>query len=334
MLHIFVLLFSMSASQQISTGLCQSSPKVVASLTSPSVLEEQFPSQNGAQLLGLHFAWRQTSDYAPDLQRTQGVSATASSSLPDLSYQNTCHFIFNAEVTLEYKILFLDILKNLTTYTHLIPKFVRIGSLWRIKFLSDRAPLQRVISWNIFPIQGQVLLSWSDCLLDWFSLIRGKSCDSTWSSPTVLDITIMGHFRNTVDCNTVQLVNMSQIRDASIPSISMYLSSQLLLPLSSFSHACNSSPSRQKYRSVSCQWKKTNIEGLWDHLAFFHLLKPRDSLDFDRNFTDRLLPQVCQHVFSLHREIKLSFQILMNWFHLICFLGQQKMTKIFPEWQL
>lgn len=118
MLHVFVLLFSMSASQQISTGLCQSSPKVVASLTSPSVLgEEQFPSQNGAQLLGLNFAQRQTSDHTPDLQRTQGVSATASSPLPDLSYQNICHFIFNAEVTLEYKILFLDILKK-SYYLH------------------------------------------------------------------------------------------------------------------------------------------------------------------------------------------------------------------------
>lgn len=75
-----------------------------------------------------------------------------------------------------------------------------------------------------FPIQGQVFLSWSDYLHDWVFLIQEK----LWFN-TIVSVSVRHHSNGPISetlwsVNTIQLVNMSQIRDASIPSIMVYLS--------------------------------------------------------------------------------------------------------------
>lgn len=59
-----------------------------------------------------------------------------------LCYQNICHFVFNAEITLVYKMYLSDVLKYLSTSRATFPKFVRRESVRRTSFLSDKAPFK------------------------------------------------------------------------------------------------------------------------------------------------------------------------------------------------
>lgn len=195
---------------------CLPLPAAAAALIGPSALaEKQSPLQTMAQLLWLDSAWRHTSHGPCQVLcwMCRGYSAAASStaatfsrctclkhqllflcsqiSCSALSYQNICHFVFNSEVTLWYRIWFPDVLRNFSIDTSRNKFWVTEKNklyLWQSTNLTSDT-LRYFFLFKDKYFSAEVTIS----MIEFF--LSRKNCDSTQLSLLVLGITVMGSFQ-------------------------------------------------------------------------------------------------------------------------------------------